>query len=804
MRILVKLVLGSVAVASLTWITGSYAIRASRTALEESIEASAAKLATEVIDEIDRALHARAQQWQVYGRSPRVQEVLAASNRKFETLRERDAQIAEADRAWAATGPGERTALMSELIDSPLSAELRAQLDALERLNGYPVYGEVFLTNRYGVNAAQTGRTSDYRQDDEEWWQHARDDGVYVADVEYDESAGVFSTDVCVRVTDEVGRFMGVIKAVLNIQEVAQILTARARNPLDETQRRKSLQPRLALLTSAGRVIQSSDDRLRPLSDGSELLAGLWASGAARQSTRQRFDPARGFEVLSAGSISRGHAGFGGLGWVVVADYEAQAVLAPADELRNRILLAALGVTLTAILIGVAMAGSLSRRVRALRQGMLEIGQGNLDASVEVDSADELGELAQCLNRLASDLKHARVAAEAADRAKTQFLANVSHEIRTPMTVVLGHADMLLDGTLSNFERDQQIRLIRKSGLQLLSLIDDVLDLSRIESGGLEVARSQTSPVEVIRDVVELLLSAATAKGIDLQAEFPGPLPRVVHTDAARLRQILVNLVSNAIKFTVTGGVRLVTRIVEDAPNGPALQIEVIDTGIGMSAEQIDQLFRPFQQADASPTRRFRGTGLGLAISRQLAELLGGGITVAAAPDMGSCFCVRVDAGNLEGVPRAEAAEDFATLDEPEDGEHQVLTQLTGRILVAEDDPAIQRLLANVLEKAGAEVTVAGNGEQAVEKALEASALGRPFALILMDLMMPEVDGLAATRRLRSNGHHCPIIALTADALSETRAKCFAAGCNDQLTKPFRPARLVDTVARYMGSGGAV
>jgi signal transduction histidine kinase/ActR/RegA family two-component response regulator len=803
MRILLKLVLASVALASLTWITGAYAIRASRAALEGSIEASAAKLATEVIDEIDRALHGRAQQWQVYGRTPRVQEVLAASNRRFETLRDREAQIAEADRAWSASGPGERTPLMSELIDNPLSAELRAQLDALERLSGYPVYGEVFITNRYGVNAAQTGRTSDYRQDDEEWWKRARDDGVYIADVEYDESAGVFSTDVCVRVTDEVGRFMGVIKAVLNIQEVAQILTARARTTVTETAGRPNLQPHLALLTSAGRVIQSSDDRLRPLSDGSDLLAGLWPSGATRQSTRQRFDPERGFEVLSAGSISRGHAGFPGLGWVVVVDYEAANVLAPAHELRNRILLAAIGVTVLAILIGVALAGSISRRIRALRQGMLEIGQGNLDSVVETDASDELGELAVCLNRLASDLKHARGAAEQADCAKTQFLANVSHEIRTPMTVVLGHADMLLDSTLSNYERDEQIRLIRKSGLQLLSLIDDVLDLSRIESGGLEVSRGPTSPVEVIRDVVELLLSAAAAKGIDLQAEFPAPLPREVHTDSTRLRQILVNLVSNAIKFTVTGGVRLVTRIVDDAPGGPALQIEVIDTGIGMSADQINLLFRPFHQADASPTRRFRGTGLGLAISRQLAELLGGGITVASAPDMGSCFCVRVDAGSLEGVPRAEAAEDFAALEDPEDPDTLVMTQLNGRILVAEDDPAIQRLLTSVLQKAGAEVVLAVNGEEAVEKALEASALGRPFSLILMDLMMPEVDGLAATRRLRSNGHRCPIIALTADALGETRAKCFAAGCNEQLTKPFRPARLVETAARYMGSGGA-
>jgi len=665
------------------------------------------------------------------------------------------------------------------------------------------VYGEVYITNRYGANAAQTGRTSDYRQDDEEWWKRARDDGVYIADLEYDESAGVFSTDVCVRVTDDVGRFMGVIKAVLNIQEVAQIVAARARSPLEEIRGRLTLQPRQTLRTSAGRGIQSSDDRLRPLSDGAELLAGLWSGSGARQSTRQRFDPERGVEVLSAGSISRGHSSFAGLGWVVVADYEAASVLAPASELRNRILLASLGVTLLAVLIGIALASSLSQRIRALRHGVLEIARGNLDVRVELDSDDELGELADCLNRLARDWKHARATAEAADRAKTQFLANVSHEIRTPMTVVLGHAEMLLDGALSNFERDQQIRVIRKSGQQLLSLIDDVLDLSRIESGGLEVSRAPTAPIDIIRDVVELLLSAATAKGIDLQAEFPGPLPRTVETDAARLRQILVNIVGNAIKFTVTGGVRVVTRIVEDAPGGAALQIEVIDTGIGMSAAQIDQLFRPFQQADGSSTRRFRGSGLGLAISRQLAELLGGGITVASAPEMGSCFCVRVAAGSLEGIPRAEAAEDFATLTDPEDGE-LLLTQLSGRILVAEDDPAIQRLLVSVLEKAGAEVALASNGEEAVEKALEASALGRPFALILMDLMMPEVDGLAATRRLRSNGHRCPIIALTADALSETRAKCFAAGCNEQLTKPFRPARLVETAARYMGSGGGV
>ncbi|NQT36835.1 MAG: response regulator [Planctomycetes bacterium] len=396
-----------------------------------------------------------------------------------------------------------------------------------------------------------------------------------------------------------------------------------------------------------------------------------------------------------------------------------------------------------------------------------------------------------------TELAEAKNAAEKANLAKSQFLANMSHEIRTPMTAILGFADLLHENTAKP-ENVAAVDTIRRNGNYLLELINNILDLSKIEAGKLEIQRVRCSPLEILSEVATLMKVRTDAKGLSLAVQCQGSVPRTIETDPVRLRQILINLVGNAVKFTEVGGVLVVVRLTDDSRDGASLRIEVSDTGIGMSGEQTEKLFQPFVQADTSATRRFGGTGLGLAISRRLAQILDGDIRVQSTPGMGSTFTVDVSPGSLVGVamtarfPTAESA--------PTPAEVLDLTPdvaLDCRILLAEDGPDNQRLISFLLRKAGADVVMAENGRVAVQCVQRAQADGKPFDLVLMDMQMPVVDGYQATEKLRADGCTAPIIALTAHAMAGDRQKCLQAGCNDYLTKPIDRSEFLPMIARY-------
>ena len=398
--------------------------------------------------------------------------------------------------------------------------------------------------------------------------------------------------------------------------------------------------------------------------------------------------------------------------------------------------------------------------------------------------------------------------AEAASRAKGQFLANMSHEIRTPMTAILGFTDILL-ADLKEPELIDAAQTVKRNGEHLLRLINDILDISKIEAGRMNVENMSWSPRQVVEDVVSLMHVRADAKGLTLRQEYEGPVPETITTDPARLRQILVNLVGNAIKFTDIGGVRIVTRLLQDAGEEPKLSVEVIDTGIGISEASIGQLFQPFTQVDASASRKYEGTGLGLSISRQLAQALGGDVTARSELGQGSTFTATIAAGPLEGVRLVEYLRETPPDDEhPNASMGEPRQSLHCRILLAEDIPDNQRLIASVLRKAGATVEIAHNGREAVNKAMAtlpglngtpADPIGS-FDVILMDMQMPLLDGYAATRRLRKEEYTGPIIALTAHAMTHDRQKCLDAGCNDFLSKPVDRKRLVKMVAQWATS----
>jgi PAS domain S-box-containing protein len=391
------------------------------------------------------------------------------------------------------------------------------------------------------------------------------------------------------------------------------------------------------------------------------------------------------------------------------------------------------------------------------------------------------------------ELKEARERAEQAARAKSQFLANMSHEIRTPLTAVLGFTDLLLDRTIGESERLNYVMTIRRNGEHLLSVINDVLDLSKIEAGAITVEQIECSPSAIVNDVASTMRVRATEKGLAFDVRFDTPIPARIHTDPTRLRQILLNLVSNAVKFTQRGHVHVVARMEQSA-----LVFDVADTGIGLEPEQLEKIFRPFGQADASLTRRFGGTGLGLAISLPLANALGGTLHVTSSPGQGSTFTMRLPVTLQPDTPMATSPTDGRGSTHPSAGGPVDETPMHGRILIAEDGIDNQVLLSSILVRRGLQVMIAENGREAVDMALGAQRASLAFDLILMDMQMPELDGYGAAAQLRSAGYKRPIVALTAHALSGERERCLAAGCDDYLTKPIDRAVLLSTIRNYV------
>lgn len=394
------------------------------------------------------------------------------------------------------------------------------------------------------------------------------------------------------------------------------------------------------------------------------------------------------------------------------------------------------------------------------------------------------------------ELERACDAADQANRAKSTFLANISHEIRTPMTAILGYADLLLDrADISNDARDFA-GVIKRNGEHLLTLLNDVLDLSKIEAGRMSVERLPCAPCEIVDDVVALMRPRITARGVQLSVTHDPDAPRFLVIDPTRIRQILLNLVGNAIKFTHEGRIEVRTWFTRDALAGDnargSLHIAVRDTGIGIRPEHIGRLFEPFMQADESMSRRFGGTGLGLPVSLRLAHLMDGDILVESEPGVGSTFTLVVRAEPCT-EPAASVPKQFNPSIAPEPH-----ASLLGQILFAEDGADNQRLIGFHLRKAGATVHVAANGQDACDMLLAAAKSDAPFDLILMDMQMPLLDGYEATRRLRAAGISTPIIALTAHAMADDRRRCLDAGCDDYLTKPINREQLLSVCGQWL------
>ena len=399
-------------------------------------------------------------------------------------------------------------------------------------------------------------------------------------------------------------------------------------------------------------------------------------------------------------------------------------------------------------------------------------------------------------------LEQAKHDAEEANRAKGEFVANISHEIRTPISAILGYAELLHRGEVdsSTISQEEAADAIHRNATHLLALVNDILDVAKLESGKLVVQRVPTDVRQLAGEVLDMLRVRATERGIAMHLSCDPAVPDRILGDPLRVRQIITNLVGNAIKFTEEGSIWL--RIQLEA--GPTVALTVRDTGIGMTETQLGKIFRPFTQVDSSMSRSFGGAGLGLAISRELAERMGGTLTAASRLGEGSEFTLRLPVQATTPQPARQPARPSSQLPAPStqpSPDHADPLPLLGcRVLLAEDGPDNARLITHHLAAAGAMVDLASDGATAVDLVRTSHrADGTPYDLILMDMQMPRMDGYTATEHLRSMGVRTPVVALTAHATEDDRARCLAVGCDDYAAKPIPRSDLISMCGRWTG-----
>ncbi|HET6371858.1 MAG TPA: ATP-binding protein, partial [Candidatus Polarisedimenticolia bacterium] len=779
--------------------------------LEEGIERELLVTVDQTLHGINAEIEERVAEVQTLTLVPSLREAARRSTRRTEEL-----------------GIEEAT---DEMVTTALSKSQRgAPPPAAEAFDGFlaefkenhPYVSEVLVTDRYGINAAASGQLPDVRQDDESWWHETVLQHFYQSNLEYDPSTTTYGYSIALPIPDDPRPPLGVVKAVFNLRAIQELANSVALGRGGY----------LVVISSDGRILSHPDAQYlyRPVGEVPSLASVAELITTSRRGVSEFELQEEGKEdsrwLVGYSRVMRS-ASLGPLNWTVAAVVSRAEVFAPIQTIRNSAVGGGLVFILAAIPIVYAVSKRLSRPLVDLALRADRISQGDLNVSLSVPASDEIGRLATALGTMVDNLKasHRRTLdinaglekvvrdrteelqrknrqIEAqnkrvmeASRLKSQFLANMSHELRTPLNAVLALSEILsneMSGPL-NAEQRKQSTIINRSGKSLLRLINDVLDLSKIEAGRMSVEKASMSLHALINLVADTLRPLAEDKSLSLTVSMEPGLPEFMTSDEHKLRQILINLVGNAIKFTERGGVKIE---VSHPKSPPSISVAVTDTGIGIAPDMVDRVFDEFCQGDGSTTRKYGGTGLGLTISRRMAELMGGTLAVSSAPATGSTFTLTVPyvasgpvpASATETLRRVRMQVPEPALMSTSDDSSTAMSDPRPIVLVADDELDNLYIMKQYLNRHGCQAIFARDGNEVLEKARRY----KPIAITL-DLVLPKKNGWDALSELKTDPQTRNIPVIIASVL-DNQERGFCLGAYRYLVKPISETDLADTI----------